>query len=37
MHANLRLAEEEQLLVNFFGDEYVDYKKRTWVGIPMIR
>ncbi len=28
---------EEELLVKFFGEEYVDYRRRTWVGIPFIR
>lgn len=35
-----RLADrglgEEELLVRFFGKEYVDYRRRTWVGIPFI-
>ncbi|KAI1007768.1 hypothetical protein K3495_g464 [Podosphaera aphanis] len=29
-----RIAGEEKLLVKFFGQEYVDYSKRTIVGIP---
>ncbi|KAI9142072.1 Isoprenylcysteine carboxyl methyltransferase family-domain-containing protein [Paraphysoderma sedebokerense] len=28
---------EEALLVQFFGDEYKQYKKQTWVGIPFIQ
>ena len=32
-----RIAGEEQLLVAFFGDEYVRYIARTWIGIPFIR
>lgn len=31
-----RIAREEQLLVAFFGNEYVAYRKRTLVGIPFI-
>lgn len=27
---------EEDLLVKFFGKEYLDYRRRTWVGIPFI-
>ncbi|KAL3417314.1 isoprenylcysteine carboxyl methyltransferase [Phlyctema vagabunda] len=30
-----RIQGEEELLCNFFGDEYTSYKKRTWVGIPL--
>jgi len=29
------LADEERFLTEFFGDEYVEYKKRSWVGIPL--
>lgn len=32
-----RIEREEKLLVAFFGDEYVAYRKRTRVGIPFIR
>jgi protein-S-isoprenylcysteine O-methyltransferase len=32
-----RIQGEEKLLVGFFGDEYVAYRKRTQVGIPFIR
>lgn len=31
-----RVEGEEELLVGFFGDEYVKYRARTWVGIPFI-
>ncbi|KAA6411343.1 MAG: prenyl cysteine carboxyl methyltransferase Ste14 [Lasallia pustulata] len=31
-----RIQREEELLVEFFGDRYVEYRKRTWVGIPFI-
>ena len=31
-----RIEKEEMLLVGFFGDEYVRYRDRTWVGIPFI-
>jgi len=31
-----RIGGEEELLVSFFGDEYVHYRKRTMVGIPFI-
>ncbi|KAL2848826.1 Isoprenylcysteine carboxyl methyltransferase family-domain-containing protein [Aspergillus pseudoustus] len=31
-----RIRREERFLVAFFGDEYVTYRKRTWVGIPGI-
>ncbi|KAB8289872.1 hypothetical protein EYC80_010503 [Monilinia laxa] len=36
MFFNRRIKGEEALLVKFFGDEYVQYRKRTWVGIPFI-
>ncbi|KAI9723370.1 MAG: hypothetical protein M1812_001254 [Candelaria pacifica] len=36
MFFNRRIQKEEQLLVNFFGDEYVKYRQRTRVGIPFI-
>jgi protein-S-isoprenylcysteine O-methyltransferase len=32
-----RIRGEEELLVKFFGEEYVEYRARTWVGIPGIR
>ncbi|ODM20581.1 hypothetical protein SI65_03634 [Aspergillus cristatus] len=32
-----RIKREEKFLVCFFGDDYVDYKKTTWVGIPGIQ
>jgi protein-S-isoprenylcysteine O-methyltransferase Ste14 len=28
--------EEEQLLNDFFGDDYVKYRAKTRVGIPLI-
>ncbi|MCJ1310603.1 hypothetical protein MMC25_004268 [Agyrium rufum] len=31
-----RVLKEESLLIKFFGDRYVDYQRRTWVGIPFI-
>jgi protein-S-isoprenylcysteine O-methyltransferase len=31
-----RISGEEELLVAFFGDDYVRYRKRTSVGIPFI-
>jgi protein-S-isoprenylcysteine O-methyltransferase len=31
-----RILGEEKLLVDFFGEEYVDYRKKTRVGIPFI-
>ncbi|MCJ1467100.1 hypothetical protein MMC07_005722 [Pseudocyphellaria aurata] len=31
-----RIEKEEELLIEFFGDEYVQYRKRTPVGIPFI-
>ena len=27
---------EEELLIKFFGNDYVQYRKKTWVGIPFI-
>ena len=30
------LVGEEELLVRFFGDDYVEYRKKTRVGIPGI-
>ncbi|KAL2000985.1 hypothetical protein VTN02DRAFT_2363 [Thermoascus thermophilus] len=32
-----RIQREEKYLILFFGDEYVEYRRRTWVGIPGIR
>lgn len=31
-----RVAKEERFLVGFFGQEYVQYRARTRVGIPFI-
>ncbi|KNG83263.1 prenyl cysteine carboxyl methyltransferase Ste14 [Aspergillus nomiae NRRL 13137] len=31
-----RIFREEKFLIAFFGDDYVEYKKRSWVGIPGI-
>lgn len=31
-----RIEHEEQQLIKFFGDAYVQYRKRTFVGIPFI-
>jgi len=31
-----RIGGEEELLIRFFGDEYVQYRKRTMIGIPFI-
>ncbi|KAI8803989.1 Isoprenylcysteine carboxyl methyltransferase family-domain-containing protein, partial [Cladochytrium replicatum] len=31
-----RIAVEEETLVRFFGEEYVEYRKKTWVLIPGI-
>ncbi|EAW06341.1 protein-S-isoprenylcysteine carboxyl O-methyltransferase [Aspergillus clavatus NRRL 1] len=31
-----RIKREEKFLICFFGDEYVEYRKRTWIGIPGI-
>ncbi|ESZ92651.1 hypothetical protein SBOR_6956 [Sclerotinia borealis F-4128] len=36
MFFNRRIKGEEALLVKFFGDEYVEYRKRSWVGIPFV-
>ncbi|KAL4746749.1 Isoprenylcysteine carboxyl methyltransferase family-domain-containing protein [Aspergillus terricola var. indicus] len=33
---NNRIQREERFLIAFFGNEYVEYKKRTIVGIPGI-
>ncbi|KAH8591796.1 isoprenylcysteine carboxyl methyltransferase [Bisporella sp. PMI_857] len=32
-----RIPGEEAHLARFFGDEYGQYRKRTWIGIPFIR
>ena len=31
-----RIPYEEELLVHFFGSEYKAYRKRTWIGIPLM-
>lgn len=31
-----RIAKEEEFLCEFFGEEYVEYRKRTRVGIPFV-
>lgn len=33
---NARIKGEEALLVRFFGDEYVQYRKKSWIGIPFL-
>jgi protein-S-isoprenylcysteine O-methyltransferase len=32
-----RIPHEEETLVEFFGDEYVEYRKTTWVLIPFVK
>ncbi|TVY30742.1 Protein-S-isoprenylcysteine O-methyltransferase [Lachnellula hyalina] len=32
-----RIVGEEELLIKFFGQEYVGFRERTWVGIPGIK
>lgn len=32
-----RITDEEQYLIEFFGKEYEDFKKRVGTGIPFIR
>ncbi|KYQ91104.1 prenylcysteine methyltransferase [Tieghemostelium lacteum] len=34
---NERIEEEEEFLIKFFGQQYVEYKKRVWSGIPLIK
>ena len=34
---SVRTYNEEQYLIEFFKQEYVDYKKRVWSGLPFIR
>lgn len=29
-----RIEREEELLVDFFGQDYVEYRKKTWILIP---
>ena len=31
-----RIPFEEQLLLNFFGNDYRRYRQRTWIGIPFL-
>ena len=31
-----RIPYEEELLVQFFGDSYIQYRKRSYIGIPLI-
>ncbi|KAL2221542.1 protein-S-isoprenylcysteine O-methyltransferase [Thermoascus aurantiacus ATCC 26904] len=37
MFFSKRIKREERFLILFFGDDYVDYRRKTWVGIPGIR
>lgn len=30
------LADEEKHLIAFFGNDYVKYRVKTWIGIPFI-
>jgi protein-S-isoprenylcysteine O-methyltransferase len=32
-----RITVEEETLLNFFGEAYVDYQKRVGTGLPFIR
>jgi protein-S-isoprenylcysteine O-methyltransferase Ste14 len=32
----LKTVKEERFLVESFGDEYIEYKKRTWALLPLI-
>lgn len=32
----LKIIKEEMFLIDTFGDEYLEYKKRTWALIPLI-
>ncbi|XP_070561159.1 protein-S-isoprenylcysteine O-methyltransferase-like [Ptychodera flava] len=34
---NERIEDEEILLLNFFGEEYIDYQKKVGTGLPWIR
>ena len=34
---NKRIGFEERFLIQFFGDEYITYKKSVGVGIPCIK
>lgn len=33
---NARIRSEERYLVHFFGDEYVQYRKKVWSGLVFI-
>eukprot|EP01029_Cantina_marsupialis_P011404 TRINITY_DN25434_c0_g1_i1.p1 TRINITY_DN25434_c0_g1~~TRINITY_DN25434_c0_g1_i1.p1 ORF type:complete len:172 (-),score=33.76 TRINITY_DN25434_c0_g1_i1:126-641(-) len=33
---NERIPGEEETLLDFFGDDYVEYIKESWIGIPFI-
>ena len=34
---SVRIKDEEETLIEFFGQNYIDYRKRTYIGIPGIR
>lgn len=34
---NFRIVDEEITLLNFFGEEYLDYQKRVGTGLPFIK
>ncbi|WKX88575.1 hypothetical protein Q1695_008318 [Nippostrongylus brasiliensis] len=34
---NERIYDEERDLVNFFGQQYVNYRRNVWVGVPFVK
>lgn len=34
---NDRIQDEEQTLLCFFGEEYLTYKEKVWIGIPFLK
>jgi len=36
MFFHFRIREEEKTLIHIFGDDYIRYQKRTYIGIPFI-
>ncbi|KAK6054885.1 isoprenylcysteine carboxyl methyltransferase family protein [Cooperia oncophora] len=34
---NERIYDEERDLINFFGQQYINYRRSVWVGVPFVK